>query len=132
MQRRKLLWFAGVGVVVVLVQMWAAASPVPQGATQIVLSRTDGPFSLESGPVHVPLRAMQTRTGAKGRSLAALLERVTADEHVLLVLWRDPRSLVGHLKHYHPFVLCEPDADDRRPRVSHRVADRFLRDAVEV
>jgi hypothetical protein len=29
---------------------------------------------------------MQTRTGAKGRSLAALLERVTADEHVLLVL----------------------------------------------
>ena len=99
MQRRKLLWFAGVGVAVILVQSWTSARAghtraskgeapmtVPQGATQIVLSRTDGPFSLESGPVHVPLRATQTRSGARSRSLAALLQRVQADEHVLLVL----------------------------------------------
>jgi hypothetical protein len=100
MQRRKLLWFAGVGVAVALIQGWVSArpartrggegeapmTPVPQGATQIVLSRTDGPFSLENGPVYVPMRAMQGRSGAKGRSLAALLGRVQPDEHVLLVL----------------------------------------------
>ena len=61
-------------------------TPRSQGATQIVLARTDGPFSLEDGPVHVPLRAMPARAGAKARSLAALLERVQPDEHVLLVL----------------------------------------------
>jgi hypothetical protein len=105
MQRRKLLWFAVVGVAVVLVQSWASARPgnpgnpgktgsgegeapmtVPQGATQIVLARTDGPFSLEGGPLHVPMKAMQTRSNARARSLAALLERVQPDEHVLLVL----------------------------------------------
>jgi hypothetical protein len=61
-------------------------TPVPQGATQIVLARADGPFSLEKGPVHVPLRALPMRSGTKGRSLAALLERVQPDEHVLMVL----------------------------------------------
>jgi hypothetical protein len=95
MQRRKLLWFAGVGIAAVFVQSLSARraaageapmTPVPQGATQIVLARSDGPFSLEKGPVHVPLRAMPMRSGAKARSLAALLERVQEDEHVLLVL----------------------------------------------
>jgi hypothetical protein len=96
MQRRKLLWFAGVSVAAVFVQNWVSArragegeapmTAVPQGATQIVLARSDGPFSLEKGPLHVPLRAMPMRASAKVRSLAALLDRVQQDEHVLLVL----------------------------------------------
>jgi hypothetical protein len=100
MQRRKLLWFAGVGVAAVMGQSWASArrgdtgagkgeaamTSLPQGATQIVLARSDGPFSLEKAPVHVPLRAMPMRSGSKARSLAALLERVQQDEHVLLVM----------------------------------------------
>ena len=61
-------------------------TPRSQGATQIVLSRTDGPFLLDGGPTRIPLRAMPTRAGAKARSLAALLERVQSEEHVLLVL----------------------------------------------
>jgi hypothetical protein len=109
MQRRKLFWFAGVGIAAVLVQgvvsAWrgvsggggggsapgggegdATVTARSQGATQIVLARTDGPFLLDGGPVRVPMRAMPTRAGAKARSLAALLERVQQDEHVLLVL----------------------------------------------
>jgi hypothetical protein len=100
MQRRKLLLFAGVGIAAVLVQGAVSArrgrsgggegeapmTPFAQGATQIVLSRTDGPFLLDGGPTRVPLRAMPSRAGAKARSLSALLERVQAEEHVLLVL----------------------------------------------
>jgi hypothetical protein len=90
MLRRKLLWFAGVGIAAVLVNAGvegeATMTPRTQGATQIVLARTDGPFLLDGGPVRVPLRAMPARAGAKGRSLAALLNRVQEDEHVLLVL----------------------------------------------
>jgi|EndMetStandDraft_9_1072997.scaffolds.fasta_scaffold41417_2 hypothetical protein len=86
MLRRKLLWFSGVGIAAVLVQGVAAMTPLSQGATQIVLARTDGPFLLDSGPTRVPLKAMPARAGAKGRSLAALLDRVQPEEHVLLVL----------------------------------------------
>jgi hypothetical protein len=103
MQRRKLLWFAGVGIAAVLVQGAVSArrggsadanggegeatmTARSQGATQIVLSRTDGPFLLDSGPTRIPLKAMPTRAGAKARSLSALLERVQAEEHVLLVM----------------------------------------------
>lgn len=85
MQRRKLLWFAGVGIAAVLVTGVVSAARF-QGATQIVLARTDGPFVLDAGPIRVPLKAMPTRAGSKGRSLAALLDRVQQDEHVLLVL----------------------------------------------
>jgi hypothetical protein len=83
MQKRKLLWLAGIGIAAMFVQGQVSAR---QGATQIVLSRTDGPFLLDKGPIRVALRAIPTRAGAKGRSLAALLERVQPDEHVLLVL----------------------------------------------
>ena len=102
MQRRKLLWFAGVGITAVLVQGAVSARRAQcrqwrrrrrgtddsgsQGATQIVLSRMDGPFLLDGGPTRIPLRAMPTRAGAKARSLAALLERVQSEEHVLLVM----------------------------------------------
>lgn len=96
MQRRKWLWFAGVGIAAVLVQgavsAWrssegeAPMTPLAQGATQIVLSRTDGPFLLDGGPTRVALRAMPSRAGAKARSLAALLDRVQSEEHVLLVM----------------------------------------------
>jgi hypothetical protein len=102
MQRRKLLWFAGVGIAAVLVQGAVSARrgggraadggegeatmTRSQGATQIVLARTDGPFVLDAGPTRIPLRAMPSRAGAKARSLAALLERVQPEEHVLLVL----------------------------------------------
>jgi hypothetical protein len=84
MLRRKLLWFAGVGIAAVLVQ--DVTTTALQGPTQIVLARTDGPFMLDSGPTRIPLRAMPTRAGAKARSLAALLDRVQPDEHVLLVM----------------------------------------------
>lgn len=95
MLRRKLLWFAGIGVATVLVQgavsargghEGGAAATHVQGSTQIVLSRTEGPFLLDAGPTRIPLRAVPTRAGAKARSLAALLARVQPDEHVLLVL----------------------------------------------
>lgn len=101
MLRRKLLWFAGVGIASVLVRDAVSAresgngggngdgatmTAPSQGATQIVLSRTDGPFLLDAGPTRIPLRAMPARAGAKGRSLAALLGRVQPEEHVLLVL----------------------------------------------
>jgi hypothetical protein len=101
MLRRKLLWFAGVGIAAVLVQGAVSARrggsaaaggegeetmTRSQGATQIVLARTDGPFVLDTGPTRIPLRAMPSRAGAKARSLAALLERVQPEEHVLLVL----------------------------------------------
>jgi hypothetical protein len=98
MLRRKLLWFAGVGITAVLVQGAVSArgggntgggettTPRAQGATQIVLSRTDGPFLLDAGPIRIPLRAVPARAGARMRSLAALLDRVQPDEHVLLVL----------------------------------------------
>jgi hypothetical protein len=85
MLRRKLLWFAGVGIAAVLLQE-AAMTARSQGATQIVLARTDGPFLLDGGPTRIPLKAMPARAGSKGRSLAALLERVQPEEHVLLVL----------------------------------------------
>jgi hypothetical protein len=85
MQRRKLLWLAGVGIAAVLLRETTMTAR-SQGATQIVLARTDGPFVLDGGPLRIPLKAMPTRTGAKGRSLSALLERVQEDEHVLLVL----------------------------------------------
>jgi hypothetical protein len=97
MQKRKLLWLAGLGVAAMFVQSQVSAwcgggegeapmTPVRQGATQIVLARTDGPFLLDQGTVRVPLKAIPARAGAKGRSLAALLERVQPEEHVLLVL----------------------------------------------
>ena len=91
MQRRKLLWFAGVGIAAMFVQSGSGAAMAPpddtaQGATQIVLARSGRPVPARQGAVHVPLRAMPTRTGAKARSLAALLQRVQQDEHVLLVL----------------------------------------------
>ena len=73
-------------VIAALLVQNATMTALSQGATQIVLARTDGPFMLEGGPVRVPLRAMPARAGSKGRSLAALLERVQADEHVLLVM----------------------------------------------
>jgi hypothetical protein len=98
MLRRKLLWFAGVGIAAVLVQD-VTMTARSQGATQIVLARTDGPFMLDSGPTRIPLRAMPTRAGAKARSLAALLDRVQQDEHVLLVL----RGL--HAEHPPNFVV---------------------------
>lgn len=83
MLRRKLLWFAGVGLAALLAQDVTARA---QGSTQIVLSRTEGPFMLDAGTTRIPLRAVPTRAGAKARSLAALLNRVQPDEHVLLVL----------------------------------------------
>jgi hypothetical protein len=85
MLKRKLPWFAGVVIAAFLVQN-AAMTARSQGATQIVLARTDGPFVLDGGPARIPLRAMPARGGAKSRSLAALLDRVQPDEHVLLVL----------------------------------------------
>src|SRR5690349_18996780 len=85
MLKRKLAGFAGVVIVALLVQN-ATMAARSQGATQIVLARTDGPFSLDAGPIRVPLKAMPTRAGSKGRSLAALLDRVQSEEHILLVL----------------------------------------------
>jgi len=97
MQRRKLFWVAGVGIAALLVQGAvsarrggregeAAMTARSQGPTQIVLARTDGPFELNDAPLRIALKAMPARAGAKGRSLAALLDRVQQDEHVLLVL----------------------------------------------
>src|SRR5262245_49325109 len=85
MLRRKLFWLAGVGIAAALLQE-ATMTARSQGATQIVLARTDGPFLLDGGPTRIPLRALPARAGAKMRSLAALLNRVQSEEHVLLVL----------------------------------------------
>jgi hypothetical protein len=84
MQRRKLLGFAVIGVAAAAITTKLASGR--QGATQIVLGRADGPFVLDKGPIQIPLKAVPSRAGAKARSLAALLDRVQAEEHVLLVL----------------------------------------------